>query len=161
MFTLAEAKAAAAASPNIATPPTEAGHEDVAIDQVPIRLVFDGGSIGNPGQGYGSYQLTVRGKPESPKRLDFGEGYTNNEAEYDTLIAALEAIVRRARDPRRVHLDIKGDSQLVIKQITGAWRVKEPRMQERVRHVHALLNQLGGWRATWHERSQSVDALGH
>lgn len=128
---------------------------------VPIRIVFDGGSIGNPGKGYGSYQLTVRGKPEAPKRLDFGGGYTNNEAEYDTLIAALEAVVRRAKEPQRVQLDIRGDSQLVIKQITGAWKIKEPRMLERVRRIHALLQQFGGWSATWHDRSNSVEALGH
>lgn len=128
---------------------------------VPIRLVFDGGSIGNPGRGYGSYQLTVRGNPEAPKRLELGASYTNNEAEYDTLIAALEAIVHRAKNPKRVELDIRGDSQLVIKQITGAWKVKEPRMQQRVQRVHALLQQLGSWRATWHDRANSVEALGH
>lgn len=129
--------------------------------RVPITLVFDGGSIGNPGRGYGSYQLTVRGKAERPKRLEFGEGYTNNEAEYDTLIAALEAVINRAKDPRRVQLDIRGDSQLVIKQIKGEWKIKEPRMAERARRVHALLKQLGGWDARWHDRSNSVAALGH
>lgn len=128
---------------------------------VPIKIVFDGGSIGNPGKGYGSYQLTVRDKPEPPKRLDFGGGYTNNEAEYDTLIAALEAVRTRAKDPRRVQLDIRGDSQLVIKQITGAWKIKEPRMLERVRRIHALLQEFGGWTATWHGRANSVEALGH
>ena len=128
---------------------------------VPITLVFDGGSIGNPGTGYGSYQLTIRGKREAPKRLEFGAGYTNNEAEYDTLIAALEAIIRRAKDPRRVQLEIRGDSQLVIKQIKGEWKIKEPRMRERVQRVHALLQQIGGWNAAWHDRSNSVDALGH
>ena len=130
-------------------------------ERVPIRVVFDGGSRGNPGQGYGSYQLTVRGKAEPPKRLEFSAQHTNNEAEYDTLIAALEAIVRRAKDPRRVDLDIRGDSQLVIKQITGVWKAKDPRMTERVRRVQALVAQLGRWRATWHDRSHSVDALGH
>jgi ribonuclease HI len=130
-------------------------------ERVPISLVFDGGSSGNPGQGYGSYQLTVRGKTEPPKRLQFSAQHTNNEAEYDTLIAALEAIIRRAKDPSRVELDIRGDSQLVIKQITGVWKIKDPRMQQRVRRVHALLAQLGSWRATWHDRSKSVQALGH
>jgi ribonuclease HI len=128
---------------------------------IPITLIFDGGSIGNPGQGYGSYQLTVEGRPEEPKRLQFGSNYTNNEAEYDTLIAALEAILLRARDPHAVYLDIRGDSQLVIKQITGQWKVKEPRMQQRVQQVHMLLQHLGGWRASWHGRQNSVDALGH
>lgn len=128
---------------------------------MPIKIIFDGGSIGNPGKGYGSYQLTVRGKPEPPKRLDFGGGYTNNEAEYDTLIAALEAVRQRAKDPRRVQLDIRGDSQLVIKQITGVWKIKEPRMLERARRIHALLQEFGGWTATWHGRANSVEALGH
>lgn len=142
-------------------PTTPAPAASASSTAVPIRIIFDGGSIGNPGKGYGSYQLTVRGKPEAPARLDFGGGYTNNEAEYDTLIAALEAVATRAKDPRRVQLDIRGDSQLVIKQITGVWKIKEPRMQERVRRVHALLKQFGGWSATWHDRSNSVEALGH
>jgi ribonuclease HI len=128
---------------------------------VPIKLIFDGGSIGNPGDGYGSYQLTVEGKAEEPQRLRFGPNYTNNEAEYDTLIAALEAIALRAKDTHAIHLDIRGDSQLVIKQITGQWKIKEPRMQQRAHRVRDLLKQFGSWRATWHGRSNSVDALGH
>lgn len=127
----------------------------------PIVLIFDGGSIGNPGDGYGSYQLTVEGRVEAPRRLEFGPNYTNNEAEYDTLIAALEQVLLRSRDPRAVYLDIRGDSQLVIKQITGQWKIKEPRMQQRAAHVHHLLRQVGGWRATWHGRANSVEALGH
>jgi ribonuclease HI len=154
-----------AAAPQVA-PDAQSSAADADISAAPgaavsIKIVFDGGSIGNPGKGYGSYQLTVRGKAEAPKRLDFGGGYTNNEAEYDTLIAALEAVVRRAKDPRRVQLDIRGDSQLVIKQITGAWKIKEPRMLARVRQVHALLQQFGSWKATWHDRANSVEALGH
>ena len=127
----------------------------------PIKVVFDGGSIGNPGRGYGSYQLTIRGKTEVPKRLHFDGRYTNNEAEYDTLAAALEDVLRRAKDPSRLHVDIRGDSQLVIRQITGAWKAKEPRMQERKARVQALLARFGGWSATWHDRSKSVKALGH
>ncbi len=128
---------------------------------VPIRLVFDGGSRGNPGQGYGSYQLTVRGKQEAPRQLEFGDNYTSNQAEYDTLIAALEAIVRCASDPARVQLEILGDSELVIKQITGEYKVKAPHLQQRVRRVHELLGQLGSWTATWHARANSVKAFGH
>lgn len=128
---------------------------------LPVTLVFDGGSIGNPGRGYGSYRLTVRGKDEPPQRLQFGDNYTNNEAEYDTLLGALEAILRRAKDPRRVELEIRGDSQLVINQINGVWKVKEPRMQARKERVLQLLQQLGKWTATWHPRAKSVKALGH
>src|SRR5919202_497396 len=94
--------------------PAPANQDTVRETLLPITLVFDGGSIGNPGRGYGSYQLTVRGKPEPPKRLEFGEQYTNNEAEYDTLLRALEAILRRAKDPRGVQLDIRAAALLGV-----------------------------------------------
>ncbi len=139
-------------------PPSLAAGQEAAL---PIQIIFDGGSIGNPGRGYGSYQLTVGGKAEPPKRLEFGSHHTNNEAEYDTLTRALEAVLRRAKVPLRVQLDIRGDSQLVINQINGAWKAKDPRMRERLEQVRALLQQFGGWTATWHERSKSVKALGH
>jgi ribonuclease HI len=126
-----------------------------------IALIFDGGSIGNPGRGYGSYQLTVRGKAEPVKRLEFEGNYTNNEAEYDTLLGALETLLRRAKDPKQMQLDIRGDSQLIINQITGAWKAKDARMQERRERVLALLAQFGSWTATWHPRAKSVKALGH
>jgi ribonuclease HI len=123
--------------------PAQQPQQNLPPGAIPITLIFDGGSIGNPGDGYGSYQLTI------------------DEAEYDTLIAALEAVLLRARDPRFVYLDIRGDSQLVIKQITGQWKIKEPRMQQRAQRVRELLQYLGGWRASWHGRQNSVDALGH
>lgn len=151
-------------APAAPTPAADAPVEptpDAATSPVPITVVFDGGSIGNPGRGYGSYQLTVRGKAEQPRRLEFGDNYTNNEAEYDTLIAALDAIIRRASDPQRVQLTINGDSQLVIRQLKGEWKVREPRLQERVRRAHALLAELGSWQAIWHPRAKSVRALGH
>jgi ribonuclease HI len=141
--------------------PAQQPQQNLPPGAIPITLIFDGGSIGNPGDGYGSYQLTIEGRAEEPKRLQFGANYTNNEAEYDTLIAALEAVLLRARDPRFVYLDIRGDSQLVIKQITGQWKIKEPRMQQRAQRVRELLQYLGGWRASWHGRQNSVDALGH
>ena len=93
--------------------------------------------------------------------MTFASDYTNNEAEYDTLIEALEAVLRRAKDSGRVRLEIRGDSQLVINQINGTWKAKDPRMQERKEHVLALLKRMGAWRAVWHPRGRSVKALGH
>ncbi|MGL4651189.1 MAG: hypothetical protein ACRC1H_17415, partial [Caldilineaceae bacterium] len=45
----------------------------------PIAIVFDGGSKGNPGEGYGSYQLRWPGVQPQLVRLQFGSNYTNNE----------------------------------------------------------------------------------
>ena len=126
-----------------------------------VQLIFDGGSIGNPGRGYGSYQLTFDGRSEPVERLNFPGQSTNNEAEYATLIAALEALSREIPDLSAVQLEIRGDSQLVIYQITGKWKAKDERMRERKERVLALLARFGGWQATWHARGNSVKAFGH
>src|SRR3954470_12820858 len=85
-------------------------------------IIFDGGSKGNPGQGYGSYQITRASDGKARlRRLDYpGDSTTNNEAEYLTLINALEeltaGIQKAGHDPRAFSVEIQGDSQLVLKQ---------------------------------------------
>jgi ribonuclease HI len=131
----------------------------------PIAVVFDGGSKGNQGQGYGSYALNWPGEQQQVVRLRFGNQTTNNEAEYDTLLTALDAILKRLRDagadPGTARLDIRGDSLLVINQVLGEWQCKEARLQSRCQQVRALLQQFGEWRLTHHGRSHSVKILGH
>lgn len=131
----------------------------------PIAIIFDGGSRGNPGEGYGSYQLRWPGAQPQVVRLRFGNNMTNNEAEYDTLIAALEAVLKRLVDsgaaPRTAQLDVRGDSLLVVNQVLGEWKCKDVRMEKRRDRVRALLKQFGAWRLAHHDRENSVRALGH
>jgi len=131
----------------------------------PIRIVFDGGSRGNPGHGYGSYALKWPGLPQQVVRLQFGEQVTNNEAEYDALIAALEAILQRLldadADPATARLDMRGDSQLVINQVLGQWRCNHQRLRVRRDRARELLQQFGSWQLSHHDRSNSVKVLGH
>ena len=131
----------------------------------PIGIIFDGGSRGNPGRGYGSYALRWPGQPEQIVQLQFGDRVTNNEAEYDTLIAALEAVLKRLADgqadPRTAKLDVRGDSLLVINQVKGEWKVKNARMRVRRERARALIDGFGQWRLTHHDRSNSVRVLGH
>jgi ribonuclease HI len=131
----------------------------------PIQIIFDGGSKGNPGYGYGSYALRWPGHPQQIVQLQFGEGVTNNEAEYDTLIAALEAVQRRlgesGADPVTARLDIRGDSQLVINQVLGDWKTADERMRRRRDRVRELLAHMGTWQLAYHARENSVRVLGH
>jgi ribonuclease HI len=131
----------------------------------PIVLIFDGGSKGNPGLGYGSYALQWPGQPQQLVQLQFGDGMTNNEAEYDTLIAALAALLKRLRaggvDPQTARLDVRGDSQLVVNQVAGGWKCNEERLRNRRDRVQALLREFGDWRLTHHARENSVRVLGH
>jgi ribonuclease HI len=131
----------------------------------PIGIIFDGGSKGNPGLGYGSYALRWPGQPQQIVQLQFGDGVTNNEAEYDTLAAALEAVVKRLRDgkadPATARVEIRGDSQLVINQVLGEWKCADERMRQRRDRVRTLLRELGGWEIRYHPRENNVRILGH
>jgi ribonuclease HI len=131
----------------------------------PIGIIFDGGSKGNPGLGYGSYALRWPGQAQQIVQLQFGDGVTNNEAEYDTLAAALEAVVKRLRetkaDPTTARVEIRGDSQLVINQVLGAWKCSDDRMRQRRDRVRSLLREFGSWEILYHPRENNVRILGH
>jgi ribonuclease HI len=129
-------------------------------------LTFDGGSKGNPGWGYGSYAiLRVQDGAQRLERIDLGDGYTNNEAEYDTLIAGLQDLVQRieaaGRHPQEFSLEIRGDSTLVIRQVQGKWRAKEPRLKERRDRCLRLLRRFGSVELKTQPREESVRILGH
>ncbi len=131
----------------------------------PIALVFDGGSRGNPGEGYGSYNMRWPGTQPQTVRLRFGDKVTNNEAEYDTLIAALEGVLKKLTDaqadPKTATLDVRGDSLLVINQVQGKWEVKNDRMKQRRDAVRKLISRFGNVKLTHHDRENSVKTLGH
>ena len=129
-------------------------------------LVFDGGSRGNPGLGYGSYAITrVHDGAQRLERLKLGPNYTSNEAEYDTLIAALQDLVQRieegGRRPAEFALEVRGDSALVINQLQGTWKAKEPRMRERRDQCFRLLRSFGAVELKAQPREESVRVLGH
>ena len=63
---------------------------------------------------------------------------TNNEAEYQALITALEYL----KDVRPAEVEFRLDSELVVKQIGGQYKVKEPRLQALHGQVIMLLNAV-------------------
>lgn len=129
-------------------------------------IVFDGGSEGNPGPGYGSYALTrQQDEKEQIVRLDFGREMTNNEAEYETLIAALQGLIERielaGRSPREFSVEIRGDSKLVLNQVKGTWKAKDDRMRALRNRARNLLSRFDAHRLIHHDREESVRVLGH
>lgn len=130
-----------------------------------IYVVFDGGSLGNPGKGYGSYVYKgVVNEPE-PVQITYPGKTTNNEAEYLTLINALEsaiaAVRSNGRDPAQLRIAVKTDSKLVVEQVCGRWKVKKAELRPLVQKAQTLLNQFASWTLSWHPRSESVRILGH
>lgn len=127
-------------------------------------IIFDGGARGNPGEGYGSYELRTRAGREI-ERLTFGNHITNNEAEYQTLIAALRDVINRLAaahaDLHACTLSVRGDSQLVIFQVTGKWKVRTPHIRPLHAEATALLARFKHADVQWHPRAMSVRTLGH
>ncbi len=79
---------------------------------------------------------------------------TNNQAEYRAIIAALEkAITLGAK-----HADVKSDSELVVKQLNGEYRVKKPALKPLHQQVKQLQGSLEGFTITHVPREQNVEA---
>jgi ribonuclease HI len=90
-----------------------------------LTLQFDGGSRGNPGPaGIGVVVAAADGTPLVTLGRYIGRA-TNNVAEYRALITAME----EARKLGAKRILIRGDSELVIKQMRGEYRVKNPDMK--------------------------------
>lgn len=85
-------------------------------------LYADGAARGNPGPaGAGAVLLDERGEVIAELTRYLGTA-TNNVAEYTGLIIGLEEAVRRGID----ELDIRLDSNLVVQQMRGLWRIRHP-----------------------------------
>jgi ribonuclease HI len=139
--------------------------EDTSRDLMELSVVFDGGSRGNPGQGYGSYLVQSPGRKPVIKRVEFGSNYTNNQAEYESLISCLQYIVERLtatnRTPDVVALDIKTDSEIVANQLQGNYKVKDAGLRSRHAQATELLDQFGAWQIEWQPREETERLLGH
>jgi probable phosphoglycerate mutase len=90
------------------------------------KLQFDGGSRGNPGiGGSGSVIYDVGSGKVVWKGYHFlGMSVTNNQAEYAGLIEGLKAAVAL----KISSLEIEGDSELVVRQMTGEYKVKNAQL---------------------------------
>ena len=133
-----------------------------AVPGADYTVVFDGGSLGNPGQGYGSYEIAGPDGTVTARQVQFGNDMTNNQAEFRAVIAALEDLLERV-GPRADALSVavRGDSQLVIRGLRGEWRVKHPGLQPLHRQAGELLRQFGNVDLAWHPRRESVRTFGH
>jgi ribonuclease HI len=85
-----------------------------------VNAYSDGGARGNPGPAAAAF-LILSEKGELLKLQSFFLGKrTNNQAEYEAIIAALEAAMQLGAEEILCHLD----SQLVCRHLTGEYRVK-------------------------------------
>jgi ribonuclease HI len=93
---------------------------------VKARLFTDGGSRGNPGPAAYAYVLEAEDGTVLDARGETIGVATNNVAEYSALVAGLE----RAAELRVTELEVVSDSELLVKQMRGEYRVKNRALQD-------------------------------
>jgi ribonuclease HI len=124
----------------------------------PEIVVFsDGGARGNPGPA-AIGAVVIDPSTDPPTRLatiseTIGVA-TNNVAEYRALLAGLEAA--RAY-PARV-LRVRADSELLVRQLEGRYRVKQPHLRQYYERARALLDEYDEVDVAHVPRSQNVEA---
>lgn len=104
------------------------------------HVYFDGASRGNPGPAAIGWAVVTSDGVVAEGSERIGET-TNNRAEYAALIRALEG----ARDYGLDEVDVRGDSQLIVKQVRGEWNVNEPALREKRVRARELLDGFDRW----------------
>jgi ribonuclease HI len=93
---------------------------------VKARLFTDGGSRGNPGPAAFAFVLEAEDGTVLDARGEAIGVATNNVAEYSALVAGLERAVEAGVD----ELEVVSDSELLVKQMRGEYRVKNRALQD-------------------------------
>lgn len=104
------------------------------------HVYFDGACRGNPGPAAVGWAIVSADGVVADGGKRIGET-TNNRAEYEALIAALEAAADLALD----EIDVRGDSELIVKQVRGEWNANDPGLRERRVRVRELLEGFDRW----------------
>src|ERR1700741_1570337 len=123
----------------------------------PVKVIVeaDGGSRGNPGPaGYGSVVWTAdRSTVLAESKQAIGRA-TNNVAEYRGLIAGLDDAVKLGATEAAVFMD----SQLVVEQKSGGWKVKHPGLIELHAQARTLASRFDRIGYTWVPRARNSPA---
>ena len=126
------------------------------MDITRVIIHADGASRGNPGPAsIGGVIEDERGHllAQISRRIGIT---TNNQAEYRAVIAALE----RAINLGAKQAEIRSDSELLVKQINGSYRVKNKTLQPLYRKVSQLIGSLESFSITHVPREQNTRADG-
>lgn len=119
-----------------------------------VRAWVDGGARGNPGPaGYGAL-FRAEGGAELLRVWGFIGSTTNNVAEYRGLIAALEL----GQELGATELEIRTDSELIQRQVTGVYRVKQPHLQDLMAEVKRRIRNYAKFEILHVRREDNRDA---
>jgi ribonuclease HI len=117
----------------------------------------DGGSRGNPGPAAIAAVLTTPDGELVEERAERIGRATNNVAEYRALLLGLE----RARELGATEVEVIGDSQLIVRQVNGQYKVKDAGLKPLHQQAQQALRAFDSWtvRDVRREQNDAADAL--
>ena len=119
-----------------------------------VVINVDGGSRGNPGPaGIAAVATDSSGEILAERSETIGEA-TNNVAEYRALLRGIELATQHGADD----LELVGDSELVVRQVEGRYKVKNAGMKELHEEVKRALRGLDSWSIRHVRRTENADA---
>jgi ribonuclease HI len=124
---------------------------------VKATLFTDGGARGNPGPAAYAYVLETEDGTVLDARGEAIGVATNNVAEYRALVAGLA----RAADAGVTELEVVSDSELLVKQMLGEYRVKNRALQQLSLEASTIAREIGKvtYRAVRREHNELADRL--
>ena len=114
---------------------------------------FDGSSRGNPGPSQIGWTISKNNKVLYSESLKIDDG-TNNVAEYKALIDLLRNIVNKKID----NILIRGDSNLVINQVSGNWKIKKDHLKILAEEANSYLKKIPNYKLEWVPRDKNESA---
>ena len=114
----------------------------------------DGGARGNPGPAAAAALISAPDGEVLDEAAETIGVATNNVAEYRALLLGLQ----RARALGATEVEVVNDSELVAKQVTGAYKVKHPAMKPLHAQATAALKAFDSWSIRSVPRAQNADA---
>lgn len=135
-----------------------------------VNIQFDGGCRGNPGAMYGSYRIMFEGgRVVEQNRIEFGHG-TNNVAEFQALIAALQTLSEQPEiQLPDLEVSVITDSMIVKNRLMGknrihrkaAWRERSQAMFNLACECLKYLTTCRKFKVEWRGRESNVAMFGH
>ncbi len=123
---------------------------------MPDKIIahIDGASRGNPGPAAAGFILTDPVGSQSQAKAFFIGRATNNVAEYTALVKALEAAKRIGAE----QLTVFSDSELLVRQINGRYKVKSEQIRPLFRQAVDLLGEFENWKVRHITREKNKEA---
>jgi ribonuclease HI len=130
---------------------------DGSANAAKLIVHVDGGSRGNPGQAAVAAVVSDPGGEVLEETGELIGVATNNVAEYRALLLGIE----RAKQLGAREVELVGDSELIVRQVRGDYKVKDATLRELNAQVHAALKGFDRWsiRHVRREENEAADAL--